>query len=70
MVTARLEGFRHSPNWWQILSSNMIDGTGSIPSGLLHHEQCRGQPLKKIFVLTPSPSCNEYLCILKTVSKF
>jgi hypothetical protein len=36
---------------------------------LLHQEQCRGQPLKKIFVLTPLPSCNEYLCILKTVSK-
>lgn len=39
-------------------------------SGLLHHRQLSGHPLKKIFVLTPAPSCNENLCILKTVSNW
>ena len=59
-----------SPNIWHRRSSNISDGKGSILSGLLHHMQLRGQPLKKIFVLTPSPSCIEYLCMLKTVSNW
>ncbi len=57
-----------SPNRWHCLSSNIMEGIGSMLSGLLHQMQLSGHPLKKIFVLTPAPSCNENLCMLKTVS--
>jgi len=35
------------------------------PSGFWHQRQLNGQPLKKIVVLIPGPSCKENLCILK-----
>jgi hypothetical protein len=47
-----------------------MEGSGSMLSGLLHHKQLRGHPLKKIFVLTPVPSCIENLCMLKTESNW
>lgn len=39
---------------------------GDSPSGLLHHKHLRGQPLKKISVLIPGPSCIVYFCMLVT----
>ncbi len=39
---------------------------GEMDSGLWHHQQLRGQPLKKIVVLIPGPSWREYFWILNT----
>ena len=42
-----------------------ICGAGAMPSGLWHHGQLRGQPLRNTVVRTPGPSWKEHLCTLK-----
>ena len=46
-------------------ASKDISRLGLLPSGLWHHTQERGQPLKNITVLMPSPSSNELPFISK-----
>ena len=48
-------------------SRNLISGVLFWPSGLQHHLQLRGQPLRKTSVLIPGPSWIEYRWISKTV---
>ena len=45
----------------------MSSGSGFWDSGLEHHTQLSGQPLKKTVVRMPGPSSMLYLWILKTV---
>ncbi len=50
-----IQGEPHSAGW-QRFSLNKSSSFFDLPSGFWHQTQLRGQPLKKIVVLTPGPS--------------
>jgi len=57
----------HLPHRIQRVGRNASCGTREMLSGLWHHQQLNGQPLKNTVVLMPGPSWIAYRLMLKIV---
>jgi hypothetical protein len=65
LMAEREQASRQFPHDTQRRPFHIISRSPSCDSGLQHHRQRPGHPLKKIVVLMPGPSCVEKREILK-----